>query len=146
MEVQKIEQLIEQFLEGNTTLQEEKMLKEYFTQNEVPPHLIGYQSLFGYYEMSKNESSKNFEFPIKKKNYTKWFGVAASILLVTLITFFYLQDSTPKQENLGTFDNPEEALVETHKALQLVANNLNSGMESVSYLDEYEKTKKTIFK
>lgn len=146
MEVQKIEQLIEQFLEGNTTLQEEKMLKEYFTQNEVPSHLSVYKPLFGYYNISKSEISKDFQFPVKKQNYTKWFGVAASIVLITLITFFYLQDSTPKQENLGTFDSPEEALVETHKALQLVANNLNSGMESVSYLDEYEKTKKTIFK
>ena len=146
MEVQKIEQLIEQFLEGNTTLKEEKMLKEYFTQNEVPSHLSVYEPLFGYYKMTKSEISKDFQFPVKKQNYTKWFGVAASIVFITLITFFYLQDSTPKQENLGTFDSPEEALVETHKALQLVANNLNSGMESVSYLDEYEKTKKTIFK
>ena len=146
MEVQKTEQLIEQFLEGNTTLQEEKMLKEYFTQNEVPSHLSVYEPLFGYYKMTKSEISKDFEFPVKKQNYTKWFGVAASIVFITLIAFFYLQDSTPKQENLGTFDSPEEAFVETHKALQLVANNLNSGMESVSYLDEYEKTKKTIFK
>lgn len=146
MEVQKIEQLIEQFLEGNTTLYEEKMLKDYFTKNEVPSHLSQYQSLFGYYKMAKSEMSKDFEFPVKKQNYTKWFGVAASVVFVTGLTFFYLQNNTPRQENLGTFDNPEEAFVETHKALQLVANNINSGMENVSYLDEYEKTKKTIFK
>jgi hypothetical protein len=146
MEVQKIEQLIEQFLEGNTTLQEEKMLKDYFTKNEVPSHLSQYQSLFGYYKMTKSEMSKDFEFPVKKQNYTKWFGVAASVAFVTVLTFFYLQNNTPKQENLGTFDSPEEAFVETHKALQLVANNINSGMENVSYLEEYEKTKKTIFK
>lgn len=146
MEEHKIEQLIEQFLEGNTTLHEEKMLKEYFAKNNVPSHLSHYQSLFGYYENVKSEKSKDFEFPVKKQDYTSWFGVAASVLFVTLVTFFYLKNESPKQENLGTYDNPEEAFVETHKALQLVANNINSGMENVYYLEEYEKTKKIIFK
>ncbi len=146
MEEQKIEQLVEQFLEGNTTLQEEKMLKEYFAKDEVPSHLSQYQSLFGYYEKARSETSKNVGFPAKKQSYVKWFGVAASILFVTFLTFIYLNNSNVKQEDLGTYDNPEEALVETHKALQLVANNINSGMENVSYLEEYENTKKTIFK
>jgi len=146
MESYKIEQLLEKYLEGNTSLQEEKELKTYFSSQNVPSHLIQYQSLFGYYTISKEETTKDFIIPKKKKN-NKWFGIAASIVLVTLLgTYFYMQNDISKQEDLGTFKSPEEAFIETHKALELVANNINSGMETVSYLDEYEKTKKTIFK
>lgn len=146
MEVHEIERLIEQYLEGNTSLQEEKELKNYFFSQDVPSHLVQYQALFGYYKIAKNETAKEFKFPQKKRNYKKWFGVAASIVFVSLIAFMYLQKEELKQENLGTFENPEEAFVATHNALQLVANNINSGMENVSYLEEYENTKKTIFK
>lgn len=142
----EIENLIQKYLEGNTSLEEEKVLKEYFTKNEVPSHLNGYKSLFGYYKISKNESSKDFKFPIKKNNYKKWIGVAASVVFVAIVTLMYLQNNPSKPQNLDTFKTPEEALVETHKALQLVANNINSGMKNVAYLEEYENTKKIIFK
>lgn len=146
METHKIEQLIAQYLEGNTSLQEERELKKYFSSQEVPSHLVQYQTLFGYYKMAKSETAKKFVVPQKRKKKIKWFGVAASIVFVSLIAYMYVQDNASKQEDLGTFKSPEEAFVATHNALQLVANNINSGMESVSYLEEYENTKKTIFK
>ena len=146
METHKIETLIEKYLEGLTSLQEEKVLKEYFSTQEVSPHLIKYKNLFNYYKVAKGETTKEFRIPQKKKNNIKWFGVAASVAFVFLMTFVYWHNGTPKQEDLGTFESPEEAFVATHKALQLVANNINSGMEKVSYLEEYENTKKTIFK
>ncbi|WP_339890054.1 hypothetical protein [uncultured Flavobacterium sp.] len=146
MELQKTEELIEKYLEGNTSLAEERVLKNFFSSGNVPLHLAKYQSLFGYYKVAKNETAKEFILPKKENNYIKWFGVAASLVFVSLIVFMFLQNNTPKQENLDTFESPEEAFVETHKALQLVANNINSGLENASYIEEYEKTKKIIFK
>lgn len=145
METYKIEQLLAKYEEGNTSLQEEKELKIYFSTQEIPAHFIPYKEIFGYYKMVKHEETTDFIVPKKKSN-NKWFGIAASIVFVTFLgTYLYLQNET-KPEDLGTFETPEEAFVATHNALQLVANNLNSGMESVSYLEEYEKTKKIIFK
>ncbi len=144
MKTHKIEELIEKYLEGNTSLQEENQLKIYFSSAEIPSHLKEYKAIFGYYKDAKNEVSKEITLP-KKKNNKKWFGIAASIVLVTMIAT-YLYKNTTKNENLDTFESPEEAFVETHKALQLVANNINSGMENVTYLEEYEKTKQIIFK
>ena len=43
-------------------------------------------------------------------------------------------------------DNPEEALKATHKALLMVSEQVNIGMESAVYLEEYENTTKIIFK
>jgi hypothetical protein len=146
MELQKIEKLLEKYLEGTTSLEEEKIIKNFFANDNVPSHLESYKSLFEYYKISKQEMSKEFIIPKKKNNYIKWFGVAASLVFVSIITFMYLQENTTNQENLDTFKTPEEAFVETHKALQLVANNMNSGLENVAYLEEYEKTKEIIFK
>ncbi|MFC4740563.1 hypothetical protein ACFO3U_11230 [Flavobacterium ponti] len=146
MELQKIEKLLEKYLEGTTSLEEEKIIKNFFANDNVPSHLESYQSLFEYYKISKQEMSKEFIIPKNKNNYIKWFGVAASLVFVSIITFMYLQENTTNQENLDTFKTPEEAFVETHKALQLVANNMNSGLENVAYLEEYEKTKEIIFK
>lgn len=144
MEQNKIEELIEKYLEGNTNLQEENVLKTYFSSQEIPLHLNQYKAFFGYYNESKKETLKEVFIP-KKQNHKKWMGIAASLALGFIIVAYLYQYPTKKEE-LDTFDSPEEAFVETHKALQMVANNMNYGMENVSYLEEYEKTKKIIFK
>ena len=144
MEIDKIEELVEKYLEGNTSLQEEKELKTYFSSDDIPVHLIQYKEVFGFYSEAKKETSKDIILS-KKPNNRKWIGIAASIVLVTMIATYLYQNTTESQK-IDTFDTPEEAFVETHKALQLVANNINSGMENTAYLEEYEKTKKIIFK
>lgn len=144
MELNKIEELIEKYQEGNTSLLEENQLKTYFSSAEIPLHLKQYKDVFGYYNEAKKETSKVISLP-KKKNNKKWIGFAASVIFVTMIATYLYQNLTQK-EDLGTFDTPEEAFLETHKALQMVSENINYGMENASYLKEYEKTKKTIFK
>ena len=144
MEIDKIERLLEKHLEGNTSLQEENELKVYFSSDEIPLHLIKYKDVFGYYVEAKKETSKEFVLP-KKQNNNKWIGIAATIVLVTMIAT-YLYQNTDKKQDLDTFETPEEAFVETHKALQMVSNHINSGMENATYLQEYENTKKIIFK
>ncbi|WP_418262821.1 hypothetical protein [Flavobacterium faecale] len=52
---------------------------------------------------------------------------------------------TYQTESLGTIDNPEQAFEETQKALDLIATNLNLGMKSVIYLEEFEMAKAKIF-
>ena len=49
--------------------------------------------------------------------------------------------------NISAFgDTPEEAFEATQKALSLLSNNLQFGIESVGYINEYESTKNIIFK
>ena len=49
MELAKIEILLEKYLEAKTTLAEENVLKKYFSQEDVPVHLLEYKELFNYF-------------------------------------------------------------------------------------------------
>lgn len=147
MELKLVEQLLEKYFQGATTIAEEKLLKAYFSSNDVAPHLAKYQSLFGYFETQKGtQFEQKLPLQPRKQNTVKWIGIAASFVVLFGLATFYFYPSEPKHEDLGTYDNPEEAFIATQKALLMVSEQVNIGMESVAYLNEYEKTKKTIFK
>ena len=74
----------------------------------------------------------------------KWIGVAAAVA-VLLGTMHYFYSEEPNTD-LGTYSDPEEAFVETQKALEMLSEEVNQGVESVAILKEYDKTTKTIFK
>lgn len=48
MNTKKIEQLLEKYFEGETTLNEEKELRDFFQQDEIPEHLKSYTDQFSY--------------------------------------------------------------------------------------------------
>jgi hypothetical protein len=113
----------------------------------VAPHLAKYQSLFGYFETQKGtQFEQKLPLQPRKQSTVKWIGIAASFVVLFGLATFYFYPSEPKKEDLGTYDNPEEAFAATQKALLMVSEQVNIGMESVVYLEEYEKTTKTIFK
>ena len=147
MELKLVEQLLEKYFQGETTIAEEKQLKAYFSSNDVASHLAKYQALFGYFETQKGtQFEQKLPLQPRKQNTVKWIGIAASFVVLFGLATFYFYPSEPKYEYLGTYDNPEEAFAATQKALLMVSEQVNIGMESVVYLEEYEKTKKTIFK
>lgn len=104
-----IEQLLEKYFEGETTIAEEKALKAFFNQGEVPEHLKVYQSQFQYFKKSattdlnekafekdfnkliqlksKSEQSNPSPFLLTHKNNSsknvfRWtIGIAASVLI-----------------------------------------------------------------
>ena len=147
MELKLVEQLLGNYFQGTSTIAEEKLLKAYFSSKDVAPHLAKYQSLFGYFETQKDiQFEQKLSLQPRKLNTVKWIGIAASFILLFGLSTFYFYPTQPKSVELGTFENPEEAYFETQKALIMVSEQVNLGMKSVSHLNEYEKTKKSIFK
>ena len=61
MDYKYIEQLLECYFDCKTTLQEEQILRSFFSQEEVPAHLAQYASLFKY-EAEAKESVLSEEF------------------------------------------------------------------------------------
>jgi hypothetical protein len=151
MELAKIEQLLEKYFEGETTIAEEIQLKQYFSTEQVAAHLEHYKTLFGYFASEKEEQfSPTLSLKTKKRFTVARIGIAASLIfLVSVITFInYKPINQPQVANteLGTFETPEEAFEETQKALALLSEKVNVGMESVNYINEYENSKNLIFK
>ncbi|WP_298224433.1 hypothetical protein [Flavobacterium sp.] len=148
MELYKIETLLEKYFEGETTIAEENELKRYFSSETVAPHLQQYQALFGYYA---TEKSQNFEreLPLQqsKKSQIKWISIAASIVVLLGVGIYAFNNLSAEKSNeeLGTYDDPEEAFRETQKALAMLSTNVNVGIESIQYIQNYENTKDQIF-
>ena len=151
MELDKIEIILEKYFQGESTIAEEKELKDYFSSSNVAQHLKQYQPLFGYFSQVKEQkSTQEMTLQTKKRN-VAWLSIAASaVVLLGIGTYFYVgeKDTAPvvAQSELGTYDDPEEALAATQKALALLSNNVNVGIESVQYIKEYEQSKNKIFK
>lgn len=59
MNTEKIKQLLDKYFEGESSLEEEQLLRNYFQNREVPDHLKSYRDQFGYTsEFSKTEPGK----------------------------------------------------------------------------------------
>lgn len=151
MELDKIENILEKYFQGETTIAEENELKKYFSSPNVAQHLEQYKPVFGYFSQVKEQKmTQGIPLQTKKRN-VAWLSIAASIVILLGIgTFYYLSgnktDHVVAKSELGTYDNPEEALAATQKALALLSNNVNVGIESVHYIKEYEQSKNKIFK
>ncbi|WP_395058384.1 hypothetical protein [Flavobacterium sp.] len=149
MEFNKIEILIEKYFQGETSIAEEKELRSYFSSQDVAPHLEQYKAMFGYFTQSKKQEFVQEIPQITKKRNVMWLSVAASVVvLLGVTTFLMINTNEPvnHQNELGTYENPEIAFKETQKALALLSSNVNVGIESVMYVQEYENTKNRIFK
>lgn len=59
MDFEYIEQLLERYWQCQTTVEEEKQLRIFFTEDDVPQHLIKYKSLFQYQQMQQHIGLSN---------------------------------------------------------------------------------------
>ncbi|HSD07079.1 hypothetical protein [Flavobacterium sp.] len=153
MEFNKMEALLEKYFEGETSIAEENELKNYFSSSNVASHLEQYKPLFGYIVEAKNEKfEKNISLLSKKKKIS-WLSIAATIVVIIGIgtyTYFNVNDyfnvnEVKEKQELGTYEDPKEALEATQKALAMLSNNVNTGIEGMQYIKVYEMTKDKVF-
>ena len=146
MESNRIEIILEKYFQGETNSVEELELKKYFSSSDVVQHLEHYTPLFVYFSEAKEQKSSQ-ELPLKtKKRNVMWLSIAASVLVLLGISIFTYFHSPTETEDLGTYENPEAAFEATQKALALLSENVNVGIESVEYINEYQYSKDLIFK
>lgn len=93
---QDIETLLERYYEGETSLEEEKVLRQFFHQETIPPYLQGHAAQFRYFsEARQQQPSATFSHQLAEKltmpkpsrviSLTTWGGrIAASITLLLL--------------------------------------------------------------
>ena len=156
MELYKVEALLEKYFDGETSIAEEKELQEYFSTQQVAPHLEKYTALFNHFAVAKEQ---HFEQEIsllkiqkdENRNHKRnlsWISIAASVVVLMGIGTYVFYNSEPvnNSKDLGTYDDPEVAFKETQKALSLLSKNVNVGIESVKYVEEYQIAKNKVFR
>lgn len=152
MEYTKIEILVEKYFQGETSIAEEKELTNYFSSPNVAQHLEQYKPLFGYFSLAKEQKTKHeipqFLSKSNKKRSFVWVSLAASVVVLLGIgTYVYTNNDDLANENqkLGTYDDPQVAFRETQKALAMLSGHVNTGIESVQLIQEYDNSKEKIF-
>ena len=151
MEQSKIEFILKKYFEGETNIAEENELRTYFSSTNVAQHLQQYQPLFKFYNAEK-EQKIELKSPLNlisqtKNRKLKWLSIAASIVvLIGAGTFTFFNYNNSQQQDLGSYDSPEEAFAATQKALNLLSENVNVGVISVQHIQEFENSKNLIFK
>lgn len=152
-------ELLNKYWEGQTSLEEEQKLREYFNSNQVAPEHEVYRSVFNTFELEEGlEMELGFDAFAKitpeekpkdksKIKVLKGLGVAASFaVLMALGSNFIGIGSETTKSNLGTYDDPKEAYYATVEALQLVSTKFNNGRENLKPLNEINKKTNKVFK
>ncbi len=144
MELAKIESLLDLYFEGETSLDQENILRDYFSSDNVAPHLMAYQGLFvGLKNAQKEVSKREVSLPPASINSRKWWlGIAAS--LVFLIGIVGLQFSETKMTNQERLALAE--FYKTKETLLLVSKSFNKGTQEIAVLNQFTETKNRIFK
>ena len=130
----RIKDLLEKYWAGETSLDEEKIIKQYFKEN---PALTDEGQYFRAMD-AQPEAVYRGEIPGKKKILNRqWLSVAATIAIGIMVAVVAL-DNTRKEDPFAITD-PQEAYEVTRQALMLLSSNLN---ESKQYSGELKKINK----
>ncbi len=146
MELVKIETLLEAYFEGETSLEQESILRDYFATNNVAPHLAAYQQLFVGLKAAQEEVlEREIVLPTvstSKETRRWWYGIAASFIVVIGVASLLIPSNQLSQEE-------QEALMafnETKETLLLLSKSFNKGTEELAVLGQFTESKNLILK
>lgn len=144
MELAKIESLLDSYFEGETSLYQESILRDYFLSANVAPHLMAYQGLFlGLKNTQKEVSKREVSLPQASSNSRRWWlSIAASVVVligVVGLQFSGNQITAEEQHALA-------ALNKTKETLLLMSKSFNKGTQEIAVLGQFTETKNRIFK
>lgn len=155
MDYKYIEQLLERYWQCETTIAEERILREFFSQDEVPSSLATYRDLFSY-EAEEQQTALGADFdsrvlekieePVVSIRRNTWqtrtmpfLRAAAVVAVVAGIGFaaqraFTVSDEPAVSYNYGayqdTYTDPQVAYEQMSDALKLVSDGLRqAGLE-----------------
>lgn len=151
MNTQEIIKLLEKYYKGESTEDEELMLRDILQSENLPEEFEAEKELFSYYSGTGKipEPSLGFEEKIiaaidnneKKEGLRRirrglltMMSAAAGLLLLVGSYFFFVRKSEPKD----TFSNPQIAYAETVRILYSVSSQLNRGTESLEPVRKFE--------
>ena len=159
MTYNEIDQLLKNYLEGETSLEEEKILRDFFSRGDLPARYKSYAEMFeGFGELAAADLNdrhfeKKWSRKIKQQSgylkplsfFTNWYtvaGIAATVLLAVVL--FVPVKKLPVINQFShriedTFDDPRQAYAETVKALLMVSDRFNAGTNQMKDFTKLDK-------
>ena len=159
MDYKYIEQLLVRYWNGESTLEEEDMLRTFFRQEDIPAQLARYRDLFTYEALAKKDVMPGDDFdarllakvecPTVKARRLSWnyqlrpFCKAAAVVAIILTLGTAIRHSIQGESNTvatdydyatysDTYSDPQVAFDEVSSALQLVADGLRATLPTDS--------------
>ncbi len=158
--IEEVRKMLDRFYQGETSLDEEKLLMDYFSSTKVPEELIPDKDLF----LSFGPETETISVPadLNKKiiaaidrverkevkthriSIFSLSGLAAGLLIMIAVYLFYVRDDTQEliasTQITDTYDDPLEAYEEAKRTLAYVSSKLNSGTSELKHVQQVTKS------
>lgn len=158
MTTTEVKKLLQQYFNGESSLEDERKLEIYFQSGDVADEVAEYAEFFGgISELADvvdhstiEEDVMDFILENEHREKTKYFGmwklvtgIAASIIIVLGGFLFYQQKQKPFDD---TFENSEQAYVYARKTLQYVSSEYKKGFAELAKFEMLQKANEPIKK
>jgi hypothetical protein len=162
MDSSKLQSLLQKYWSGETTVEEESALKDYFQHADVPEELKEVAAMFRYFDQSKKNALNDIAFdrklmdkvsdkstPGRMRNLVfNSMRIAAGVVVVMAATWFIrteIRQTTP-QEVVDTYDDPKLAFEETKKALMMISKSFGTAEEQARKINLFNEAQEEIQK
>lgn len=154
----RIEKLLEKYWSAETSLEEEKELREFFNGTEFPAEMKDTASLFQYFEFQKKQSLNDASFDKrlnqiagdKKGRVVKMMFTVAKIaagVLVLIAATFLVRDEIRKsypEEVVDTYSDPELAFEETKRALMMISKGFGKAQHEAGKIKVFNQAEDVV--
>ena len=146
-----IDELLEKYFDGISSIEEERALKSYFNSGDVSAEHKQFSSLFEYFSTAQAENlEKGIELDLNKKAKksqlrilrNRMIGVAAAMVIVISSVFIMRSNINNNEGMLSEAERieAEDALETTMEALAMLGVQFNKGTESLENIKALRKT------
>jgi len=144
MEYSKINDLLDLYFKGNTTLDQEMSLRTYFNSEGVDDRLKPYTVLFNTFEKAAQDVFEgSLLIPEKTRFNQKWWLKLAAVMIsiIGVAGFMFSANSKAIQEREAL-----AALKQSKDAMYLMASQFNKATKTLSLVDQFQETKNKYLK
>ena len=158
--IERIRKMLERFYQGETTLEEEKQLDDYFSSTTVPEELLPDKELFQAFGTSDDsitvpkdlnkkiletiDREERKELRTRRISIFSLSGLAAGLLVMIAVYLFFLRTDEParlaSQQWTDTYEDPMAAYEEAKRTLTYVSAKLNHGTDELKHVQKLSKT------
>ncbi|MBN1791863.1 MAG: hypothetical protein JW830_15290 [Bacteroidales bacterium] len=148
MDINQVKLLLTKYFDGETTLEEERMLQGYFSdETEIPDELITYRQQFmllsssarteydtGKLDLRISEMIDNLDAAMPEQGRSKAlfrYLAAASIILMLGVSGILIYQARSNAVR-DTYSDPQIAYQEAQRALMYVSQKMNKGIDPLS--------------